>query len=335
MSSYGTGEHQPPHFSPEGRTQAVDRDSDRSLRQLAAMTKNPLFPKCLVTDLEEKLSRLTAQSKKEMGLDDVGRPSVAPLGAAPSVELGSSFEQMNFSSRARESVEMARSYLNLTEGRYEPGDDRFFGRLALQSAVRALFSGNYPIGAVAVVREGDIVRVYSGENSLVSGDKELESIYGPFLKALTQSFGHAEMTALMRSLCEQITPDLIVSAWDNEKLATLPEGLTMFGTLEPCPMCTTAMTADRRTVRSVSNAADPLGAYVINEEERQAHQPKVQTWIQDKRGLKFEQLQGDQELATLSSEIFHATREDLDRFLATKKAPPSRRRRSGLTDPNY
>jgi tRNA(Arg) A34 adenosine deaminase TadA len=215
---------------------------------------------------------------------------------------------------AKRSLGEVQKYLDESQARFEVGSQPYFGRLALEYAGSALLKGNYPIGAVAVVREGDQVAAFRGENSLFSGNEALGTL-NDSLRRITQAVGHAEMVALMTSLAD-LPPEQTLSVREHSPLADLREGLTMFGTLEPCPMCATAMTADRRVADSVSNALDPLGAYVIDPQRRAVQQPQVQTWIQEARNLRFRLLDSDPRLTELSGRVFDACRQDLDARIA-------------------
>ncbi|MCB0882101.1 MAG: tRNA adenosine(34) deaminase TadA [Thermoleophilia bacterium] len=97
-------------------------------------------------------------------------------------------------------------------------------RMALAEARRALGHDDVPVGAVAV-RDGEVVGV--GHNTReVHGDP----------------MGHAEITALRAA-------SLAVGGW---RLT----GVTVYVTLEPCPMCAGAM-LQARVDRCVYGAPDP------------------------------------------------------------------------------
>jgi tRNA(adenine34) deaminase len=113
-------------------------------------------------------------------------------------------------------------------------DDSYFMRLALDEALKALEHSDVPIGAVAV-REGQIIG--RGYNS-----RERDQ----------DPTAHAEMLALREAACA-------IGHWRLE-------GVTLYCTLEPCPMCAGAMVL-ARLPRLVYAAPDPkagAGGSVIN-----------------------------------------------------------------------
>lgn len=113
-------------------------------------------------------------------------------------------------------------------------NDEYFMRLALEEALRALESGDVPIGAVAV-RAGEVIG--RGRNC-----RERDQ----------DPTAHAEMLAI-RQAAE------VVGHWRLE-------GVTLYCTLEPCAMCAGAMVL-ARLPRLVYAAADPkagAGGSVMN-----------------------------------------------------------------------
>lgn len=103
--------------------------------------------------------------------------------------------------------------------------------LALVEARRAAGRGEVPVGAVLVGPEGGVLAV--------DGNRSIE---------LHDPAGHAELLAL-RSACRHLA---------NYRL---PEGCTLYVTLEPCPMCAAAM-VQARLSRLVFGTRDPKGGGV-------------------------------------------------------------------------
>ncbi len=107
--------------------------------------------------------------------------------------------------------------------RADPARDEHFMRLALHEARRAALHGDVPVGAVAV-RGDEVVGVGRNEREL-HGDPT----------------AHAEMLALRAAA-------LTLGGW---RLVDV----TVYVTLEPCPMCAGAM-QQARVARCVYGAAD-------------------------------------------------------------------------------
>lgn len=106
--------------------------------------------------------------------------------------------------------------------------DEFYMREALQEAEKALATGDVPVGAVIVKDDKVIGR----------GHNEKERLQDPT--------AHAEMIAI-RAAAEAL------GHWRLE-------GVTMYVTLEPCPMCASALVL-ARVARVVIGAPDPkMGA---------------------------------------------------------------------------
>jgi tRNA(Arg) A34 adenosine deaminase TadA len=212
-------------------------------------------------------------------------------------------------------------YLEATREIFKPGQDEFFSRLALENALASAKEGNYGIGAVAVQKTsaGDLL-IYNGRNGVVTSTEQTQALFGPELDLARTLVGHAETLALMRSIHTGITPDLFIPASDvaPDDLANIRTGVSVFGTLEACPMCTCVMTNDKRVVRSVSASKDAPSAHSLGDAARE-HQPPVWTDIQDGRGFHPELLSSSDELLPeLSKRIFSGTRKAIDQFLSTQ-----------------
>jgi tRNA(adenine34) deaminase len=107
----------------------------------------------------------------------------------------------------------------------EPPSDEGFMRLALQEAEKALSHGDVPVGALAV-RAGEAISFSHNEREL-TGDPT----------------AHAEILVLRRAAA-------VLGEW---RLADV----TIYCTIEPCPMCAGAMVA-ARIRRIVYGAPDEL-----------------------------------------------------------------------------
>lgn len=125
--------------------------------------------------------------------------------------------------------------------------DMHYMSMAIEQAGIAKKSGEVPVGAVLVLRDGS---VHAAHNAPIS---------------LNDATAHAEMRAI-RAASE---------ASGNYRLA----GSTLYVTLEPCTMCAGAI-VHARIGRVVYGATDPkTGAveslYSILSDERLNHRPKI------------------------------------------------------------
>jgi tRNA(Arg) A34 adenosine deaminase TadA len=203
-------------------------------------------------------------------------------------------------------------YLAESAGRYEVGQDEYYARDALEQALMAHREGNYGIGAVAVVVEDGEVREFPNRNAMFTG---------------TGLVDHAETRALL-DIRNGVEPTRTYARTTNQWTVRLPEGVSVYGSLEPCPMCTCVLTNGgvRRSVSTVldgelkeeggwrfsAGAANAIG-------EKGRLQPQVWRWIQGEIGITFELLDTpDTELVTFTTRIFEDYREEVDRRLAER-----------------
>lgn len=112
------------------------------------------------------------------------------------------------------------------------GIDERIMKLALAEARNAADLGEVPVGAVLVL-DGQII-ARAGNNLIAAGDP----------------VGHAEIRALRKG-ARQL---------GNYRLP----GATLYVTLEPCPMCASAM-IHARVARLVFGATDPKGGGVVSQ----------------------------------------------------------------------
>ena len=141
-------------------------------------------------------------------------------------------------------------------GERVPTADEHFMRLALEEAQRALAHGDVPIGAV-LVRDGEVL-------SSAHNERELQG----------DATAHAEILAL-RQATERI------GGWRLD-------GVTMYVTLEPCPMCAGALVL-ARVRRLVYGPQDPragaaLSLYNIVDDPRLNHQLEITFGVLEDEG---------------------------------------------------
>ena len=132
-----------------------------------------------------------------------------------------------------------------------------FMREALKQARLALQKGEVPIGAVVVYK-----------NQIISkGYNQTEMLKDPT--------AHAEMIAMTQA-------SSVLSENKQEHRGSL-EGVTLYATLEPCPMCAGALVLNKCT-NLVYGAKDPkAGAceslYKITQDDRLNHRLNVQSGV--------------------------------------------------------
>ncbi|OHV02518.1 nucleoside deaminase [Mycobacterium talmoniae] len=205
-------------------------------------------------------------------------------------------------------------YLDRTRHTFPPGCDRYFARIALEVALRAYHGGNFGIGAVAVVRSGRRADLFYGENAMAQPGAVIE---------------HAETQAVLKVAAGD-APDHTITPPEPS-----PAAVTVYGTVEPCPMCACVLT-NAGVQRSVSTCLDGElerdgdfltsggGANVLG--DKYPTQPRVWRDIQRARGLRFELLAPDEpELWELSWKILAETRDEIDELLATRPGIGQRR----------
>ncbi|WP_028317937.1 tRNA adenosine(34) deaminase TadA [Desulfobulbus elongatus] len=112
------------------------------------------------------------------------------------------------------------------------GQDYLMMARALVQARRSADAGEVPVGAVVVTADGTIL-AESGNNCIAAADPS----------------GHAEMRALRQA----------AQVVGNYRLP----GVTVYVTLEPCPMCA-ALLVHARIGRLVFGALDPKGGGVVS-----------------------------------------------------------------------
>lgn len=216
------------------------------------------------------------------------------------------------------------NYLDRTEDTFPPGSDLYYARKALFVALNSYKHGHFGIGAVAVVRSGNAADLFYGENGMAKPNAIIE---------------HAEIRALLRIAAGETPDHTIKLAKPSQQTATTYRDeieTTVYGTIEPCPMCACAMT-NAGVRRSVSTCMDGKlernGDYLVSSgaanvlADKYETQPQIWRDIQQIRGLRFELLTPtNQELHDLSWGIMTASRNQVDQVLATR--PPLGTKRS-------
>lgn len=183
----------------------------------------------------------------------------------------------------RGDVEAIEDEMDLMEN---PEGDSYFMREAVREACQAALVGNYGIGAV-VGKNGSV---------LTRGQNRLGNVEDPMFHVR-----HAEMDAIDR-YHRHVSPEQRV-----------PHELTMYTTLEPCPMCTIGMwNAGIRT--AVVGTPDPWTGQLISHPDKMP--PFWLTLLQD-AGTKHRLAEISDELRKACNRIFLITKEALDKSLAS------------------
>jgi tRNA(Arg) A34 adenosine deaminase TadA len=214
----------------------------------------------------------------------------------------------------KEAVEAkVEAYLAAAVGASPPGSDDYYARIALGEALTASREGNYGIGAVGVEVAGSVVREFRARSAMVTGPGVVD---------------HAETRALLAHRSGS-SPSATYPLDPSWPLAAGPSGLSVYGTLEPCPMCACTMT-NAGAIRSVSTCRDGAlvedgglltsdgAACVLG--DKYTLQPRKWRAIQRGLTLRFELLATtDDELRSLSWEIFAVTADEIDAYLARRR----------------
>jgi len=205
-------------------------------------------------------------------------------------------------------------YLSQTTRLYQPGQHEYYARLALEQAVEAYKQGDYGIGAIGVLATETTVSEFPGRNVMMTGDGVVD---------------HAETRALI-AIRSGKEPSNTYGKQDNEWTKRLPIGISMFGTLEPCPMCVITLSSVGAKL-SISTIEDGVlvesdgirisggAATVIGEKGKL--QPKVWQEIQARSGIVFELLEtNDEQLKDLSRRVFEDNRAKIDVDISNRPA---------------
>ncbi len=258
-------------------------------------------------------------------------PSTSPSQTAPPAAPAAAKEFVDLGIRNRTDLDIiakTENYLQLTQDLYQRGQPEYYIRNSLLQALQSFRDGNYGIGAIAVLVRGNDIYEFQGNNRMITGVSPTDHAE---TRALTKLVAFERMLdgrpgALDEVELRRIEPDQIYRKDSNPFTAGLKEGVHIYGTLEPCPMCT-CVAINSKALVSISGSIDELGA--PHDEGKTFAMPAVWKFLKDRLGLKFETLRGrdskDQDLIYLSGQIFLETREGVDSRLisgATSKREP-------------
>ena len=239
-------------------------------------------------------------------------------------------EDLNIRSSNLSVDEQVSAYLRATQDRYQPGQEGYYLRKSLEQALLAYEEGNYGIGSVALLVKDGLVYEFSARNAMVTGQGVHDHAETRALEDLIK-YSHAFIAGTQLSEKEvlragPIIDPVIYSKNINQDTAQLSEGIHVFGTLEPCPMCTSIM-GNTGVSKSTSTVLDgemdengrSLGAAMAIGKKRNAT-PIVWDKYVFGEDLEFELTKStDEDLKYLSNQIFIETRIEIDQLLMDKK----------------
>lgn len=216
------------------------------------------------------------------------------------------------------------AYLGETKNRFEIGSSEYYARLALEQALLAFREKNYGIGALTVLVQDGTVYEFPSRNAMTSGlgvhDHAEARGLDDCLRYKASALDGRQLPPLELLRTAFVEPNRKYSKNLNDFTAALPNGVHVFGTLEPCPMCM-CMQINAAVKSSTSSALDDVAAFAIG--NKFVNIPHVWRWIAQEQGLRFNLLNtNDNDLKELSAQIFLETREQIDLQLTQSRAQP-------------
>jgi tRNA(adenine34) deaminase len=199
--------------------------------------------------------------------------------------------------------------------------------ILLGRAARAAKLGNYGIAAMTIAQESGTQVACIGENTLISscdptGHAELNSLdqLGNWLRGDT---GDPDLQTLLWETGLEVSASRH-GLWRRPAPVVTP-GLTLFATLEPCPMCTVAI-INAGVEKVVVAIEDPAGGALVS--SRLSRLGSVWLDLAKARGLKVELVSSRGRgisrhsislvLQTLLRGVLEQTREPVDRLLLAR-----------------
>lgn len=207
------------------------------------------------------------------------------------------------------------------------GEELYYAAEALREALLAFKEKNYGIGSITILKWKGMIYEFRGRNAMVSGyglrdhaeARALERAVAHFAKLRGKIVKEVEDEDL-----DDVKPDADYAV-QTPYCKSLPDGLHVYGTLEPCPMCMVMM-LNAGVKRSISLAKDgelqPLNGRIVSNgaalatDDKFTGAPAVWQYIRNRQRLHFELYYGDSRLADLGLRIFLETRQEIDDWLA-------------------
>lgn len=234
-------------------------------------------------------------------------------------------------------AEQVENFLDRTSQKYSKGSPAYYAREALAQALLAYREGNYGIGAVVVLVYQGQVYEFRGRNAMVTGLGLMDHAEA---RALQDALAYREWILRNRPSPDDekrrrsriVQPSDIYAVEFNKHTRSLQEGIYVYGTLEPCPMCMSMIINASGTRASVSSFLD--GELIEHHDGKVSNGaalaigdkfnycPLVWQGIALSKGLTFTLLEGNtadiEELRRLSGDIFLSTRVEIDRALGQR-----------------
>jgi len=207
----------------------------------------------------------------------------------------------------------------------------FYALGALDQALQAFNEGNYGIGSVVLLKWKGEAYEFRDRNAMVTGYGLRDHAEARALDRAVVFLGVLRDRAVAETervrVGQNIKPDDTYDL-DTDYLKEIPDGLHVYGTLEPCPMCMVMM-LNVAVKASTSLAKDGelkvvdghtvCDGSAIATDDKFKYAPLVWQAIRDGQGLRFNLYKGDQRLCDLALRIFLETREQIDHMLAERK----------------
>jgi tRNA(Arg) A34 adenosine deaminase TadA len=218
-------------------------------------------------------------------------------------------------------------YLRKVSSSLKRGTEQYYAVEALRQAATAFREGNYGIGSIVLLKWKDTIYEYRARNAMVSGyglrdhaeARGLDRAIVLYAKLQGKEISPAEARDIQNERADDIYPA------DTAFLSSLKDGLHVYGTLEPCPMCMVMMlnvavksskSLAKDGVLRMTNGRCISDGAALATAEKFSGAPMVWQAIRQGQGLTFSLYKDDKRLSDLALRIFLETRKGIDEKLA-------------------
>jgi len=228
-------------------------------------------------------------------------------------------------------VSEVEKYLSDRKPTVRRGTEEYYALGALEQALKAFNEGNYGIGSVVLLKWKDRIYEFRDRNAMVTGYRLRDHAEARALDRAVVFFGGLKDRAIPEMERARVGSTIRADetyAVDTDYLKELSDGLHVYGTLEPCPMCmimmlnvavkTSISLAKDGELRVVEGQTVSDGSAIATDDKFKCA-PLAWQSIRKGQGLKFNLYKGDQRLRDLALRIFLETREKIDEMLAEQK----------------